>query len=332
MGVSILMPVYNAAPFLAVCLTSILEQSLQDWELIAINDHSSDESKKILLEFAKNDPRIRVFDNPEKGIISALRLALSKSHYSLITRMDADDKMPTQKLRALRKRLLEMPEGSLSTGLVAYFSDGELQDGYRRYAKWLNETALSNTQYANIYRECVVPSPCWMMRKSDLISCGAFDTSRYPEDYDLVFRWYAQQIQIGVVPEVLHEWRDHANRSSRTRPEYAQAEYFKLKMPYFLQLDYATDRPLVLWGAGKKGKQLAKMLLEENIPFHWVCNTPRKWGLQVYGQLMESYEILSKLKSPKTIVAVSGPTDQVWIESYFQQIGQQAGLDYHFFV
>ncbi len=64
--ISILMPVYNAAPFLEACLDSIVEQSSKDWELIAVNDQSTDTSLEILNKYASKDKRIRVLDNKGK--------------------------------------------------------------------------------------------------------------------------------------------------------------------------------------------------------------------------------------------------------------------------
>ena len=194
MKVSILMPVFNAAPFLAECLNSILIQSFKDWELIAINDHSTDQSLSILQTYAAKDHRIKVYSNEGKGIIPALRLAYAKSQYPLITRMDADDRMPTQKLAQLRAAILGKEDQVLSSGLVEYFSETELGDGYRRYAYWLNQLALEGRQYEHIYRECVIPSPAWMIHRGLLDRCGAFASDTYPEDYDLVFRFLSQKV------------------------------------------------------------------------------------------------------------------------------------------
>ena len=99
--ISILMPVKNADQFLEECLNSIVQQSFSDWELIAIDDHSTDSSYEILGEYQKKDGRIKVFKNQKNGIIHALRGALERSNGSYITRMDADDIMANIKLEEL---------------------------------------------------------------------------------------------------------------------------------------------------------------------------------------------------------------------------------------
>jgi len=89
--VSILIPFKNTAQFLPECLDSILKQTYATWEILAVNDNSTDNSLKIVQEFAEKDTRIQVFTNSKTGIIEALRTAYSKSKGNFITRMDSDD-------------------------------------------------------------------------------------------------------------------------------------------------------------------------------------------------------------------------------------------------
>jgi glycosyltransferase involved in cell wall biosynthesis len=329
--ISILQPVYNAAPFLPECLDSILAQTEENWELLAIDDFSTDESWNILQAYAAKDKRIKVFQNTEKGIISALRLAFSESSGNLITRMDADDRMPPEKLNLFQKTLLKQGTGYVATGLVEYFSESELGDGYRRYANWLNKLALEGRWLDEIYRECVIPSPCWMLHRKDLIACGAFDPNLYPEDYDLVFRFFKENLQPVCVPFILHHWRDHSSRASRNDPHYDDNHFFELKIKYFLELEHQPDRPLVLWGAGKKGKKLAKLLLEREINFLWVCDNTQKWGLDIYGQKMQSYKIVPKLANPQLILAVSAPDGQRQIQDQLKKWSLQPKIHYFWF-
>ena len=101
--VSIIMPVKNTAQYLGDCLESILKQSYQDWELIAVDDHSSDTSKNILIEYARKDQRINVLDNAGNGIIDALKTAFKYAKGIYLTRMDADDIIPDDRLEKMVK-------------------------------------------------------------------------------------------------------------------------------------------------------------------------------------------------------------------------------------
>ena len=91
--VSIVMPCRNEEKFLPVCLDSIQRQTLRNWELIIVNDHSHDQSAKILENFLKIEKRGRVFHNPGNGLVSSLNLGINHSQSEMIARMDADDIM-----------------------------------------------------------------------------------------------------------------------------------------------------------------------------------------------------------------------------------------------
>ncbi|MEM8527584.1 MAG: glycosyltransferase family 2 protein [Bacteroidota bacterium] len=319
MLISILLPVYNVAPYLTECLNSIQTQSEINWELLAVNDFSTDESWQILQEYAAKDKRIKTFQNNKKGIIPALRLAFEKSKSELITRMDADDRMAVDKLKYLKAALLEKGKGHLATNLVEYFAEQALGEGYRKYATWLNELTLAERNFEEIYKECVIPSPSWMMYRTDLQACGAFESNQYPEDYDLCFRWYAQKLKVVGVPKILHHWRDHSTRTSRNDPTYADNRFLDLKVDYFLGLDQQKDKTLVLWGAGKKGKAIAKLLAKQTIPFRWMCNRKSKWGHLIHGIELENVQKLTSIKNPQVIVAVANSEAQQEIRKFFQE-------------
>jgi glycosyltransferase involved in cell wall biosynthesis len=114
--ISIIMPVKNAGKFLHECLQSVKDQTEVNWELIAVNDNSTDYSKEILQHFAQNDARIKVLDNQGSGIISALHTGYQITRGNFIHRMDADDVMPIIKLKVLKQLLLENGKGNVITG------------------------------------------------------------------------------------------------------------------------------------------------------------------------------------------------------------------------
>ena len=330
--ISILLPVKNTALYLPTCLDSILTQSIPNWELIAINDHSTDESFAILQAYAQKDPRIKVFNNNGQGIIEALRLAYHHSKGAYITRMDSDDRMTEHKLATLQKDLLQHGQGHIAIGQVKYFTQAilGLGEGYQKYEAWLNQLSQAGTNYQDIYRECVIPSPCWMVHRVDLDRCGAFVPDRYPEDYDLCFRFYQQSLKIIPSDTVLHYWRDYPERTSRTDPNYADSGFLAIKMHYFLQLNYLTDHALVLWGAGKKGKWIARYLIEKNIPFHWICNNPNKIGKEIYGCIMKEDTFIAEVVQPQCIIAVANVEAQQKIRATLNQLGT-VGKDFFFF-
>jgi glycosyltransferase involved in cell wall biosynthesis len=90
-AVSVLMPVYNTERFVAETTESVLAQTFGDFELIAIDDGSTDRSREILECFAKRDPRVRVVSRPNRGLVATLNEGLALAKAPLIARIDADD-------------------------------------------------------------------------------------------------------------------------------------------------------------------------------------------------------------------------------------------------
>ena len=315
--ISILMPVFNSELWLKDCIESILRQTHQNWELLAVDDYSTDQSITILKDYSKKDGRIKVVSNSgEKGILPALNLAFQYSQGQWITRMDSDDIMQPNKLTALWE--LCQNEGDLVTGLVSYFSNETLGGGYLSYEKWLNEVLLSGDPFSHIFQECVIPSPCWMIKRADFQKCGGWETGSYPEDYDLCFRFMETGLKVKVFPEVLHQWRDHPGRSSRNLEVYMDQNFFKLKLIYFKKWIIKPQTNVVLWGAGKKGKILAKELKNMDIPFIWTCNNPGKWGHYIQGVQIIKPE---PVKEPKVLIAVSAKGES--FEDVFNYFGKE---------
>src|SRR5690606_36913666 len=121
----------------------------------------------LVMLFTVQDKCIILFKNPGVVIIPELKIALKKSTGTYITRMDSDDVMTSQKLEILLNNLLQHGKNHLATGLVSYFSEEGIGDGYKSYEAWLNTLTQTGSNYSEIYKECVIPSPCWMVHKDD---------------------------------------------------------------------------------------------------------------------------------------------------------------------
>ena len=247
----------NAGPWVAACIESIQAQSLTDWELIVVNDHSTDESLHVVRSFSELDHRIHPLENEGVGIIPALQTAMRSANAEMITRMDADDLMPPDKLEVLYS-LASRNKASVATGMVKYFGI-EVSEGYRAYERWLNDRVRMQDHWKWIYRECVISSANWMTHRKHL----NFESLEYPEDYVLVFNWYAKGLQIEAATSVTHHWREHPARTSRNSDHYEQAAFFDLKLRRFLMLDYNPESDLFILGNNVKSK-LVQQILDEN--------------------------------------------------------------------
>ncbi|WP_190808584.1 glycosyltransferase family 2 protein [Flagellimonas sp. S3867] len=329
--VSILIPFKNTAHFLPACLDSIVNQEYKYWEVLAVNDHSTDNSLNLLKDYAQVDSRIKVFTNTGEGIIPALRTAYYNATGTCITRMDSDDIMKPNRVGHMVNTLVEYGKGHLSVGQVKYFSDRGISNGYERYEQWLNQLTSNGINYHEIYKECVIPSPCWMAFRGDFDECGAFEPDRYPEDYDLTFRFFEKGLKVIPCNEILHLWRDYDSRTSRTHEHYAQNYFLDIKLHYFLKLDWEKERPLVIWGAGFKGKTIAKKLTELKIDFTWLCDNPKKIGKKIYDNELVHFRTLETLNSPQSIVTVANEDAQLEIRNFFTSMDQKSMHDYFFF-
>ncbi|MBU2927067.1 glycosyltransferase family 2 protein [Winogradskyella psychrotolerans] len=329
--ISIIVPFKNTEIYIHQCLDSIVNQNYNNWEAIFVNDNSTDDSIQIVERFSKKDKRVNLLNNLGNGIIEALKTGYDYSSGAYITRMDSDDLMTPIRLETMVSNLEKHGKKHLAVGQVKYFRADGLSDGFARYEQWLNSLTVEGKNYSEIYKECVIPSPCWMLHREDFDACDGFNSDIYPEDYDLAFRFYKAGYTCIPCDKVLLHWRDYSTRTSRTHEHYAENSFLDLKVNYFLELNYDSTRPLAIWGAGLKGKTLAKILLKQNIPFFWICDNPKKIGKHIYDQVLYNFDYLAELKNPQSIVTVANTKAQEEITQYFETQNMQAMTDYFFF-
>ena len=329
--ISILIPAKNESAFLEKCLFSIRHQTYENWECIIIDDHSTDNTFEIIQRFSKNDKRFKSFLNGGNGIIEALRTAYRKSSGEYISRMDADDIMLGNRVEVLLTNLLENGKGYISVGKVQYFSENELGDGFKKYEHWLNSLTEKGENFKDIFKECVIPSPCWMIHRDDFDNVNAFQENRYPEDYDLAFRFYEVGYKVVPCDEVLHKWRDYSARTSRTDVNYSDDTFTEIKTHYFLKLHRKKNRQLVVIGAGNRGKKLAMHLVDLNESFHWLDHNPKKIGKHIYDILIHSFEQLKSFEDKQFLVTVSNEEVKQKLHKVFNQSGLKETEDFIFF-
>jgi glycosyltransferase involved in cell wall biosynthesis len=313
--ISIILPFRNAAPWIAETISSIRAQDFADWELICINDHSEDESAAIAHSIA--DERITLLENAGKGIMPALQTGLTHAQGEFITRMDADDIMPSGRLSLLYEQISQSPGKTIATGKVSYFSEAEVSEGYRKYEAWLNERIDNHDHYDHIYRECVIASPNWITRKADLIEHKIFDALIYPEDYHMTFLWKEKGFAIKGIPEVTLHWREHPLRTSRNSDVYDQASFFALKLREFVRQDMKGS--LAILGAGTKGKLCASFLEEQCVEFQLYDLEPKRYDGANY-----SVKSTEELQEDQALIAVY-PDDRAPLERFLTAKGFTIG-------
>lgn len=325
--ISILLPVKNAAAWLGDCLESIISQSETDWECLLVDDHSEDNSMQLASGYSFFDSRFRILKNKGEGLIEANKTGFEYALGEFITRMDADDIMPPHRLALMANKLKNMGPKAVVTGKIEFFPREECGIGTLFYENWLNELCERENHWQWIWRECVIPSPCWMARKDELKEIGGFNSPDYPEDYDLVFRFWKNNFTVGTVKEICHLWRQHDDRFSRKSDHYSAEKFMKLKWSYFKECELGKYSSLALLGTGAKAKILKNILYGESIPFHWYSSEENVVGNVIYGKKIE-YLHPEKIGQNTAIISTLSSIDD--FESVYDSLNANNITNYRF--
>ena len=200
--VSVLLPVRDEEPFLGECLESLSAQTLPDFEVIAVDDGSTDATPGILEAHARADSRFRVLRQEPAGMVAASERARAEARAPLLARMDADDVALPERLE-LQVAAIEEEGLAAVGGRVEYFP--EPTDGLRAYADWLNSLVTVEAALRDLWVECPLPGP-GLTARAELVS---YRDHGWPEDYDLILRIWEAGGSFRNVDALVHRWRDH---------------------------------------------------------------------------------------------------------------------------
>jgi len=179
-GVTVLMPVFNGERFLQEAIESILQQTHRDFELLIINDGSTDRSRDIILTF--DDPRITLVENSENiGLAATLNVGLGLAKYELIARQDADDLSLPERL-ARQVDFLEKNPSVVLVGTQAVIID---QQGFRK-GRVLDRACTHDSIRWDLLFDNSFTHSSVMFRRSIIAQLGGYDMAfRYCQDYAL---------------------------------------------------------------------------------------------------------------------------------------------------
>ncbi len=331
-AVSILLPVHNAGRTLSRAIDSLRAQTFTDWELLAVDDGSTDATPGILAAAACDDPRVRVLRIEKSGIVAALNSGLAAAGAPLVARMDADDEARPTRLARQVALLAARPEIGVCATQVEFGGDPVAHRGYALHVEWTNSLTTPEEIALNRFIESPVAHPSVMFRRELVVAHGGYREHNWPEDYELWLRWLEAGVRFAKVPEPLVVWNDPPERLSRTDPRYSNDAFYACKCHYlvrWLLREIDPARPIYLRGAGRPTRQrFAHLVAHGVVPAGYVDVDPRKIGGRIGGLPVLAPDSLPPPDRCFVLGAVGSRGAREFIRAQLRTQGRVEGRDF----
>lgn len=266
--VTIVLPFFNADNTLATAVESILGQTFKSFELLMVNNNSTDESFSIAQQFAKKDSRVRLLNETKQGVDHAMNCGMENARGRFVARMDADDVSHPERLEKQVRFLNENPHIGLVGSYVKYVPHNSRTGGFKRFVSWVNSFHTSEEIERNRFVEIPLVNPTILFRREWFEKLGGCRQGDFPEDYEMLLRFLEGGVKMAKLPELLLEWHDYSTRLTRTDERYTTGAFFRVKAEYFKKWSERNNpfHPEIwVWGAGRKTRQRARLLLDEGL-------------------------------------------------------------------
>jgi glycosyltransferase involved in cell wall biosynthesis len=202
---SVVIPAYNASPFLADCLNSVLAQTDPDFEVIVVNDGSTDDTAEIAAQFARQDGRIHLISQENGGLADARNRGIAAAKGELVAFLDADDRWCPEKLAAHRQALDSDPNASVSYDWAAFIDMKGDRTGLH-----MSQAKINLSHEVLLLKNYLGNGSTAVVRRSVLKQANGFDrTLRRMVDQELWVRLTFYGHRFCLVPQTLTEYRTH---------------------------------------------------------------------------------------------------------------------------
>ena len=238
--ISIIMPAYNSEKYISEAIESVCNQSYMNWELLIVNDGSTDRTPDILNKYAENDNRIKVFHRENAGVSTARNIALSYASGDLVTFIDSDDVYHPNRLEKMVQVFEKYPtcdfvfskflefKGKLILQNIKSFSEVILSD------EKVLEKIITDLQYHYM---------CTIMMKYEIAMKERFAPIRFSEDFCYIRDCACHCKQMAVLDEVLYYYR-RDNENAMTSNFFSEKYVMDYKMLVENTYDFCKERKL----------------------------------------------------------------------------------------
>ena len=243
------MPCFNASAFISEAIVSIKNQEHENWELLIMDDCSTDDTISIASSFAKKDERIKIYPSAEnKGVSFQMNKGIANANGKYVCRMDSDDVSDEKRIKQQLGFMEKFTDVSIcTTDYKMFFSDSS------QASKFVHAPVEDADLKTALMKDLPVCGPSFFARK-EIIKDFLFNESLViGEDYDLFCRM-ACEYKIANLPVVLYNYRKHGksitdnpdhwknNKNEFTRKKYLQSAGIKMEEPdynFFVDFMYA---------------------------------------------------------------------------------------------
>lgn len=349
--VSIVLPTYNGQQYIRESIDSIISQSFSDWELIIVNDCSTDSTEQIIKEYEKSDSRIHVINNLQnQRLPRTLNIGFREAKGEYLTWTSDDNLYMNTAIEKLVETLDKFPDKYMVCTNMRYIdSDGEWLDKYNDFS---NDKMY---QY-----NCL--GACFMYRRQVLQEVGEYDPEQFLiEDYDYWLRIMFRYGDIVYIPEVLYKYRTHSASLTVTRRAEVDMALYKLRKKYLkyilphiienkflitkmyyefklnsllddetkallhsavpllkLGSEAVTKNKIIIYGAGECGEKIFNIYKDKII--YYVDKDIKKIGSKINGIEVISFDRLKEVYSDSVQIVVAAGIDKIYgfMETLFE--------------
>lgn len=267
--ISVIIPVYNGEQYLTDTLNSVIAQSEPRWEIIAVNDGSTDRSQMLLEDAARKDPdRIRVVSVPNGGVSRARNTGVSVARGEFIAFLDQDDLWMPEKLH------LQLEQFRSDSSLGISFTNESIIDQsgavIRERVLIFNENRNRGFVFKHLIFDNFIAISSVMLRRDLFEEIGGFDP-RYSlaEDYDFLLK-AVKKVPVDYLDEPLLLYREHGGSGTHTKIDLISKESFsvlntwKARDPWFFRIHFFDG--FLFWLKFKILKMKVTRKKKERIP------------------------------------------------------------------